>query len=37
LLVLFRILQGLALGGSWDGLPSLLALSAPPKSAAGIP
>lgn len=31
LLVLFRILQGLALGGSWDGLPSLLALSAPPE------
>ena len=22
--------QGLALGGSWDGLPSLLALNAPP-------
>lgn len=31
LLVLFRVLQGLALGGSWDGLPSLLALSAPPE------
>ena len=30
LLVLFRILQGIALGGSWDGLPSLLALNAPP-------
>ncbi|GGX52350.1 MFS transporter [Undibacterium squillarum] len=29
LLALFRIGQGLALGGSWDGLPSLLALSAP--------
>lgn len=29
LLILFRVLQGLALGGSWDGLPSLLALSAP--------
>jgi len=28
-LVLLRIGQGLALGGSWDGLPSLLALSAP--------
>lgn len=24
-----RILQGVALGGSWDGLPSLLALNAP--------
>jgi MFS family permease len=24
-----RILQGIALGGSWDGLPSLLALNAP--------
>ena len=30
LLALFRIGQGLALGGSWDGLPSLLALNAPP-------
>ncbi|MCU5786237.1 MFS transporter [Alloalcanivorax marinus] len=29
LLALFRILQGIALGGSWDGLPSLLALNAP--------
>lgn len=29
LLVLFRIGQGVALGGSWDGLPSLLALTAP--------
>lgn len=29
LLALFRIAQGLGLGGSWDGLPSLLALSAP--------
>lgn len=29
LLSIFRIGQGLALGGSWDGLPSLLALSAP--------
>ncbi len=29
LLALFRMLQGLALGGSWDGLPSLLALNAP--------
>jgi MFS family permease len=29
LLSLFRIGQGIALGGAWDGLPSLLALSAP--------
>ncbi len=29
LLVLFRMGQGVALGGSWDGLPSLLALNAP--------
>ena len=29
LLALFRFGQGLALGGSWDGLPSLLAMSAP--------
>ena len=29
LLALLRIGQGLALGGSWDGLPSLLALTAP--------
>jgi MFS family permease len=29
LLSVFRIGQGLALGGSWDGLPSLLNLSAP--------
>lgn len=29
LLALFRIGQGLGLGGSWDGLPSLLALNAP--------
>lgn len=29
LLSLLRIGQGVALGGSWDGLPSLLALSAP--------
>lgn len=28
-LALLRIGQGIALGGSWDGLPSLLALSAP--------
>lgn len=31
LLALFRIGQGMALGGSWDGLPSLLAINAPPK------
>lgn len=30
LLAVFRCLQGLAFGGSWDGLPSLLALNAPP-------
>jgi len=29
LLSVFRIGQGIALGGAWDGLPSLLALSAP--------
>ncbi len=29
LLSSFRVLQGIALGGSWDGLPSLLALNAP--------
>jgi MFS family permease len=29
LLALFRIGQGLALGGEWDGLPSLLAINAP--------
>ena len=29
LLSALRFLQGIALGGSWDGLPSLLALSAP--------
>ncbi|WP_295857742.1 MFS transporter [uncultured Xylophilus sp.] len=29
LLSLFRFLQGAAIGGSWDGLPSLLALNAP--------
>lgn len=28
-LACFRILQGIALGGAWDGLPSLLALNAP--------
>jgi MFS family permease len=31
LLILFRCLQGIALGGSWDGLPSLLALNTPPQ------
>ncbi len=31
LLALFRVGQGLALGGSWDGLPSLLALNAPAR------
>ncbi len=30
LLSVFRCIQGVALGGSWDGLPSLLALNAPP-------
>jgi len=29
LLSVFRVGQGVALGGSWDGLPSLLALNAP--------
>ncbi|MFT3804244.1 MAG: MFS transporter [Burkholderiaceae bacterium] len=31
LLALFRIGQGLGMGGSWDGLPSLLAINAPPS------
>ena len=31
LLSLLRIGQGMAVGGSWDGLPSLLALNAPAK------
>jgi len=31
LLAIFRFLQGVALGGSWDGLPSLLALNTPPQ------
>lgn len=31
LLSLFRCMQGVAFGGSWDGLPSLLALNAPPN------
>src|SRR5690606_3964292 len=29
LLAFFRMLQGVAFGGAWDGLPSLLALNAP--------
>ena len=29
LLAAFRLLQGAAVGGSWDGLPSLLAINAP--------
>jgi MFS family permease len=29
LLAIFRLGQGVALGGAWDGLPSLLALNAP--------
>lgn len=31
LLALLRIGQGMALGGAWDGLPSLLSLNAPPN------
>nr|WP_077035619.1 MFS transporter [Pelomonas sp. KK5] len=31
LLSVLRFFQGIALGGSWDGLPSLLALNAPEK------
>ncbi|WP_213955977.1 MFS transporter [Variovorax sp. dw_954] len=31
LLSILRCFQGFGLGGSWDGLPSLLALNAPPK------
>lgn len=31
LLAVFRSLQGVAYGGSWDGLPSLLALNAPSR------
>ena len=30
-LAIFRIGQGLALGGEWDGLPALLAMNAPPN------
>lgn len=31
LLSLLRVGQGVALGGAWDGLPSLLAMNAPPE------
>jgi MFS family permease len=31
ILAAFRLLQGIALGGAWDGLASLLALNAPPN------
>jgi MFS family permease len=31
LLAVFRFVQGMALGGSWDGLPSLLAMNTPPE------
>lgn len=31
LLALFRVGQGLAWGGTWDGMPSLLALNSPPE------
>lgn len=31
LLVFLRALQGIGIGGSWDGLPSLLAINAPPS------
>ena len=31
ILATFRLLQGIALGGAWDGLSSLLALNAPPN------
>ncbi|GAA4344484.1 MFS transporter [Variovorax defluvii] len=31
LLSVLRVGQGLALGGSWDGLPSVLAMNAPPN------
>ncbi len=32
LLGFFRLCQGIALGGAWDGLPSLLSLNAPEKN-----
>ena len=31
MLIVLRTLQGIAVGGSWDGLPSLLAINAPPS------
>ncbi|MBX9849271.1 MAG: MFS transporter [Rhodocyclaceae bacterium] len=31
LLIVLRTLQGIAVGGTWDGLPSLLAINAPPS------
>lgn len=31
LLGLFRLSQGIALGGAWDGLPALLSLNSPPE------
>lgn len=31
MLVVLRTLQGIAIGGTWDGLPSLLAINAPPS------
>ena len=31
MLVVVRTLQGVAIGGTWDGLPSLLAINAPPS------
>lgn len=31
LLGFFRLCQGIALGGAWDGLPALLSLNAPPE------
>ena len=31
ILAIFRLGQGFAQGGTWDGLPSLLALNAPPE------
>jgi MFS family permease len=31
LLAFFRLVQGIGFGGSWDGLPSLLAMNAPPQ------
>lgn len=31
MLIVLRTLQGIAVGGTWDGLPSLLAINAPPS------